>query len=163
MLNRPLEDIQQCPVSLNLLAHSLGNFLVESYIRNPIFTTETRIFDNIIFHQADVDAGRHTEWIDRVAVGQRLYVTINESDNILKASDMVNPARLGKTLEGLTASRPIYVDFTGGDNVRRSHNLFLGVENNEKIRGFFRRVFTGQRGEVVEGFKYDARVNAYRL
>lgn len=163
LLNRLLEDIQQCPVSLNLLAHSLGNFLVESYIRNPIFTTETRIFDNIIFHQADVDAGSHTEWIDRVAVGQRLYVTINESDNILKASDMINPARLGKTLEGLTASRPIYVDFTGGENVGRSHNLFLGVENNEKIRGFFRRVFTGQRGEVVAGFEYDPRVNAYRL
>ncbi len=160
---RSLEEVSNCQVSLNLLAHSLGNFLMESYIRNPVFSTETRIFDHVIFHQADVDVQSHIEWIDRVIAGQRLYVTINESDNILKASDTINPARLGNTLEGLTARRPIYVDFTNGQNVGRSHNLFLDVENNAKVHNFFQRVFTGKRGEQIEGFEYDHRRNAYRL
>jgi hypothetical protein len=31
-----------------------------------------------IFHQADVDNKTHTEWIDRVEHGQRIYRTIAE-------------------------------------------------------------------------------------
>ncbi|MEM8779969.1 MAG: alpha/beta hydrolase [Cyanobacteria bacterium P01_G01_bin.49] len=142
--NRTLAEMQGCEISVNLLIHSLGNFLVENYIREPIFSGETRIFDNVIFHQADVDSKTHTQWIDKVLVSHNIYVTINERDSILKASDIINPDRLGTTLTGLTAQRPIYVDFTQGDNVGRAHNLFLEVPNNNTIQEFFQRVFTGQ-------------------
>jgi esterase/lipase superfamily enzyme len=87
----------QCRIRLSLMAHSLGNFLVESFIRTAIFNGETRIFENVILHQADVDSRTHVDWVDRID-SRRVYVTLNERDNILKASDVVNPPRLGNTI-----------------------------------------------------------------
>ena len=163
LFERTREEIEACDVRFNLLIHSLGNYLVEQFVRAPVFSGETRIFDNVIFHQADVDHKTHTEWIDRVEYGRRLYITINENDRILKASDVINPARLGNTAENLTSSRAIYMDFTNGKGVRREHNFFIGDHGNQTIEQFFQQVLTSQRGEVVEGFEYNNVANAYIL
>lgn len=160
---RPLDDIQNCPVSINLLVHSMGNFLVENFVRGPIFLQEQRIFDNMIFHQADVDNQFHSLWIDRLLYGHRTYVTINEDDLILKASDFINPGRLGNTLRGLDSRQAIYLDFTEGTHVEGAHNLFLGVKDNRSVRAFFQRVFWGDRAEGVDGFRFDQRLNVFRL
>ncbi|NEZ65169.1 alpha/beta hydrolase [Leptolyngbyaceae cyanobacterium CCMR0082] len=153
LLDRPQEEIENCNVRLNLLIHSLGNYLVEQFVRSPVFSGETRIFDNIIFHQADVDNRLHKFWMDRVQYGRRLYITINENDRVLKGSDLINPARLGNTSEDLESKRAIYIDFTDGDNVGREHNFFTGNHGNRTIEQFFQRVLTSKRGELVEGFK----------
>jgi len=163
LLNRPYEDIQRCPVSLNLMAHSLGNFILESVAREPIFIPNISLFKNLIFHQADVDNRLHQYWIDRVNYSSRMYVTINEEDLVLKASDLINPNRLGNTVEGLAGDRPIYMDFTDGAGVGGAHNLFTEVPDNPTVREFCRRVLHGQRGEIVPGFVFDDRVNAFRL
>lgn len=94
LLNRPYEEMWRCPASLNLLAHSLGNFMLESVAREPIFIPKVSLFKNLIFHQADVNNRLHKYWIDQVEYGTRLYVTINEEDLVLKASDLINPNRL---------------------------------------------------------------------
>ena len=94
LLNRPYEEMWRCPASLNLLAHSLGNFMLESVAREPIFIPNVSLFKNLIFHQADVNNRLHKYWIDQVEYGTRLYVTINEEDLVLKASDLINPNRL---------------------------------------------------------------------
>jgi esterase/lipase superfamily enzyme len=163
LANRPLEEIQNCQISFNLLIHSLGNFLVENFVRDPIFSNETRIFDNVIFHQADVDNSDHKRWIDRIKHGRRIYITHNESDSVLKASDMINPGRLGNTLTGLQAQRAIYLDLTNGENVGSSHNFFDGQIENSIIQALFTRLLNGQRGEDVQGLTYDARANVFRL
>lgn len=163
LVDRPYEEIQRCQVSLNLLVHSLGNFMLESVARDPVFLQNISLFSNIIFHQADVDNRLHRFWIDRVTYGTRMYVTINEEDLVLKASDLINPNRLGNTVEGLNGNRPIYIDFTDGASVGGAHNLFLEVPNNPALMSFFRRVLRGQRGEIVPGFVFDDRVNAFRL
>jgi esterase/lipase superfamily enzyme len=161
--DRCAAQFNQCRISINLLVHSQGNFLMESFVRDPVFSNETRLFDNIIFHQADVDRQTHTEWMDRVVVGKRIYVTINEGDSVLKASNLLNSDRLGSTLVGLTAQRAIYVDFTNANGVDRAHNLFLGVPDNDRVVAFFQGVLTGQRGERVAELEFDSRVNAFQF
>ncbi|MBD1910885.1 MULTISPECIES: alpha/beta hydrolase [unclassified Leptolyngbya] len=151
-----------CSIRLNFMCYSLGCFLVQEFIKSPIFGGETRIFDNVIFQQADVDNKNHYTWIDLIN-SRRIYVTINERDAVLKASDIINPARLGNTAERLIAERPIYVDFTDAENVGSSHDIFLGIEGNEVITQFCQRVITGGRGELVRGFKYDAYSNTFRV
>lgn len=160
---RSRADIEACDIRFNLLAHSLGNYVVEQFVRNPIFSGETRIFDNIIFHQADVDNRRHRFWLDRVEHGRRLYVTINENDRVLKASDLINPARLGNTSDNLTSSRAIYMDFTEGEGVGKEHNFFLGDHGNSTIDRFFQYVLTGRHGELVEGFKKKEKTKVFYL
>lgn len=160
---RPQAEIEQCNVRLNLLIHSLGNYLVEQFVRSPVFSGETRIFDNIIFHQADVDNRLHEFWMNQVQYGRRLYITINENDRVLKASDLINPARLGNTSEGLTSKRAIYIDFTDGDNVGREHNFFTGDHGNKTIEQFFQHVLTSRRGELVKGFEKTDQPNLFHL
>lgn len=160
---RSRAEIETCNIRLNLLVHSLGNYVVEQFVRNPIFSGQTRIFDNIIFHQADVDNRRHRFWVDRVEHGRRLYVTINENDSVLKASDLINPGRLGNTSENLLSQRAIYMDFTNGEGVEREHNFFLGGHGNRNIEQFFQHVLTGRRGELVDGFKKKDQRNIFYL
>lgn len=160
---RSRAEIETCEIRFNLLAHSLGNYVVEQFVRNPIFSGETRIFDNVIFHQADVDNRRHRFWLDRVEHGRRLYVTINENDSVLKASDLINPARLGNTSENLTSTRAIYMDFTNGEGVQREHDFFLGNHGNKMIERFFQQVLTGRRGELVTGFKQKGQSQIFYL
>lgn len=151
-------------VSINLLVHSLGNYLMESYIRNPIYTEETQVFDNIVFHQADVDHETHSEWINKVKTGKRIYVTLNQLDDVLKASSLINPRRLGNTPVNLNASNVFYIDFSFGDEVSIKHNLFSdGAKDNSVIKNFFSDVFQGHPGEEVVGLTYNESANAFRL
>lgn len=163
LINRPQSEIQTCRVSINLLVHSLGNYLVENFVRRPIFLPEKRIFDNILFHQADVDNHLHRFWVDRLSYSRRIYITINEEDLVLKASDLINPGRLGNTLQVLNSAKALYIDFTFGSHIRGAHTLFLEVLENVSARQFFQQVFWGARGEDVDGFQFDARINAFRL
>jgi esterase/lipase superfamily enzyme len=155
-------DSPGCKLSLNLLSYSLGSYLLESYIRQPIFSTETRIFDNVIFVQSDVDSKTHVDWIDRVD-SKRIYVTINERDYILKISDVINPSRLGNTAANLIALRPIYTDFTDAPRIVVTHNLLLDVQGNQVLDRFFQRLLSGGRGELVKGLVYNPRLNAFRI
>lgn len=151
-----------CTLSLNLLSYSLGSYLLESYIRQPIFSSETRIFDNVIFLQSDVDNKTHIDWIDRID-SKRIYATINERDSILKISDTINPDRLGNTADNLVARRPVYVDFTDAVRVGMTHNLLLDVEGNSVLDRFFQRLLSGGRAELVKGLVFIPRLNAFRV
>ncbi|MEM7772289.1 MAG: alpha/beta hydrolase [Cyanobacteria bacterium P01_A01_bin.37] len=158
-----IEELEDLDVGISLLVHSLGNFLVEQFVRSPVFSGETRIFENVIFHQPDVDHANHTEWIDRVVYGRRIYVTLNANDGVLGFSDIINPDRLGNTVRELNSKRVTYVDFTGGDNVRRRHNFFTGKQKNPVIKEFFKLVLTGQQGELIDGFQRVSTPNRYTL
>ncbi|NEP03117.1 MAG: alpha/beta hydrolase [Symploca sp. SIO2E9] len=170
MKNCLLDRTERRKVSFNLLVHSLGNFIVESYARLPVSSQVGSIFDNVIFHQADVESKTHTEWIDRITIGQRLYVTINRDDDVLSASGSFRLVgfnnttisnRLGNTTKGLTAAKPIYIDFTRGRFVGQAHNLFLSVDNSI-IETFFKQLFRGKQGEKNNRpFRFDDELNAY--
>lgn len=169
--NRGLGGLKS-KLNFSLLSHSLGNFVVESYIRNPIFSGKVFLFDNIILHQADVDYDIHTEWIDKLILGNRIYVTINRNDGILEVSGAnrmlkggfknVNN-RLGNATKGLNGKSPIYIDFTKGGNVAKSHNLVLDV-NNPVITTVFKGLFAGTKPFLDKNnFPFNDKLNAYVL
>ncbi|MEM9271557.1 MAG: hypothetical protein AAGA80_01155 [Cyanobacteria bacterium P01_F01_bin.143] len=169
--NCPLDDIEQRRISFNLLNQSLGNVVAESYARLLVSNEVSEIFDNIIFHQADIDNKDHAEWIDKIDFGKRIYVTININDEVLTVSggfhaNRLNARnvnnRLGNTTKELTAKKPIYVDFTNGVFVSTSHNLFLLVDN-AIVETFFKQLFKGQQGEIYRPFEFDSNLNAYVL
>lgn len=170
--NCPLNDIEQRGISFNLFIHSLGNLIVENYVRSHLLSGTIEIFHNIIFHQADVDNEGHGEWIDRIEFSRRIYVTINRNDYVLTGSgafhlDRLNAInvnnRLGNTTSELIATKPSYVDFTSGRFVANAHNLFLSV-NNAIVENFFTQVFQGRAGvEDSLSFEFDDSLNVYVL
>ncbi len=170
--NCPLSEIEQIGISFNLLVHSLGNFIVENYVRFHVLSGVTEIFDNIIFHEPDVDNKNHQEWIDKIEFSKGIYVTINKNDYVLTASGAFHADRLdarninnrlGNMTKELNGTKPIYLDFTGGRFVGNAHNLFFSVDN-EKVVTFFKRVFYNRfKIERSEVFTFDSSLNAYVL
>lgn len=155
-------DPAQCSNSFNLLVHSLGAYLFEDFVRDPIFAGQTRLFDNIVLHQADVDLISHTEWVDKLRFSRRVYVTINERDKFLDLSDVINPDRLGNTVRNLSGKHAIYLDFTDARNVERKHQLFeKAAAVNPHVEKIFERLLGGAKAEIGSGIRYDSERNAH--
>jgi len=146
-----------CKIRLSLMTYSMGNYLFENFVRDPVFCDETQIFDNVVLTQADVDVDSHADWVEALRFGKRVIVTINEDDSVLKWSDVVNPPRLGNTLpdDDEIASGAVYFDFTDGAHVGSTHGVFYKTATkNPVVRQFFSRALTGGRPERIGGIVY---------
>lgn len=155
---------ESCEVSVNLLIHSLGNYMFEKFVRDPIFAGETRIFDNIVLNAADVDADDHVQWADSLKYARSIYALINERDRILNFSDVINPDRLGNTAHGLSSNRVTYFDLTDGKKVKKKHQHFGSTaEANVHVKTFFKRVLHGQRGFPLDGTAFNGGKNAFEF
>lgn len=151
-------------LQLALVVHSLGNFLLEEYVRSRHFNRNTRAFDTILLNQADADNKDHAEWVETLTQDSRVCVTINESDKTLALSKKINGSRLGNTLRRLDARDVTYMDFTGGKGVGKSHRPWNEPgKDNPAVHGFFLAVFHGRRGEQVPGWISDGGGNVFRL
>lgn len=161
MQSATARELQACRSTTNLMVHSMGSYLLEHYVLSQAYQAETRLFSNVVLSQADVNSVDHVKWVDKVVVGQRLYVTINENDKILGYSEALNPPRLGKTLGNLDSRSALYVDFTAARGVRGKHQLW-GEVRNATVSTFFGTVFKGGRGESAPGLAFDAALGAWR-
>ena len=156
-----MNSTPQCQASFNCLVHSLGNLILESFIRAPIFGGQTRLFDNVIVHQADVDRVGHGEWMQKMRFARRIYVTVNERDAVLNVSDIVNPNRLGNTVEGPRVARPFYMDFTAARRVGKTHQLFGEAIDNPNVKRFFDSALNGQHAHGGRGITFNASSGFY--
>ncbi len=157
------DKLKECDIKISLMAHSLGNYLFQNYVIDSIYEDETRIFDNVILCQADVDNKGHIDWVDTIEVGKRVYITINENDWVLKWSDAnFQKDRLGRTVRALSSKNAVYFDFTNGPNVEKTHGLFYKKTNNV-VKDFFTKVLNGERGERTNNLTFDAKTNTYRF
>ena len=149
----------------SLMAFSLGNFLFQNYVNNfSNYDVETRLFDNIVLCQADVDNLNHKQWVDRIKLGKRVYVTINENDYALDASEKIvgQNDRLGAMPAGLDSDSATYIDFTHGQDVVNTHNLFK-LKLNKHVRTIFTELLNGRRGENAAQLEYKSESNSYQF
>ena len=155
--------LEACGVRFSLIAFSLGNFLFENYVRGSLHDGEPRLFDNVVLCQPDVDSRGHEDWVDRIGVGKRTYVTINENDKVLGWAETVSGRdRLGRSALKLNAAAATYFDFTDGEGVGDTHGVFY-KKTNPHVSGFFSTVLNGRRGETSPGFEYDKGRNCYHF
>lgn len=154
---------ENCRISVNLLIHSLGNYLFQRSFEEQVFSNDLRVFDNIILHQADVDHENHKNWVDCLNDAKRVYITINLHDQVLKVSTMVNGRRLGNTPYRLEGKLPTYFDFTYGKDVETRHRLWKPSLNNAVIKEFFKRVLKGKQAETIKGLVFNEAIQAYQL
>lgn len=157
------QALEACNIKISLMTYSLGNFLFKNYITDSCYEDETRIFENVILCQADVDSKHHAEWVDNINAGKRVYITINENDFVLKWSDINFQAdRLGRTAKNLNSDNAVYFDFTDGPDVGKTHGLFY-KKTNSKVKHFFTEVVNGRRAERTTTLAYDQQSNSYRF
>lgn len=158
---------QDCTVTLNLMCHSMGNYVLKYALRPSAAAAGKLIFDNVSLVAADANNQDHPAWVERIQVRNRLYIVINENDFALAWSrrkpGAEQRARLGHYLKNLIARNACYLDITGAEGVGNAHGYFTGgpVERNTALKALFQAAFTGGRAE--ESLRYAADINAYRL
>ena len=164
LITRLLE--KECPFTVNLLLHSMGNYLYKHLLLSTVSEGTGLVFDNVVLAAADTNNEGHARWVDRIRCRRRVYVTINEDDFALRASRLKagdeQMARLGHYPFNLNSNHAAYVQFTGATHVGRSHAYFADdATKNAKVRSFFSKVLNGERAD--KGLAYDAGSNTFRV
>ena len=158
---------RRCGQKISLAMHSMGNFLLENLLESSIYQGETLLFDNIIMIAADVNNPNHVDWVDRIKFRNRLFITINEDDYALAASELKGgeeqQARLGNTVRNLNSKNATYLNFTDGEFIRNAHNYFSQDEplRNSNVKRIFQTAFSGGRAE--QGLNFDSGTGAYKV
>lgn len=147
----------------SMVIHSLGNYLFQSFVSGMGYTGQTSFLRNILLHQADVNSAGHEKWADKLAKSSRVLVTINETDDVLDISDIINPDRLGNTLDNLNSNVIHYFNFGRIDEANDAHRLWIPpTSNKHNVKLFFKSVFTGEK--VVTGhLRFDLNRNCFHL
>lgn len=162
---------EKCKVSLNLLCHSMGNYLLKYALLPSNSAFRRMTFDNVCLLAADANNDRHADWIDRMDFRSRLYIVINEGDFALawsrrKPGDE-QKVRLGHSLESLNARKAKYLNVTDSDWVDNAHSYFTGepVDKNRQLHNMFADLFEGRVAENNSdiALRYRSDLNAYEL
>lgn len=157
---------KECPFTINLMLHSMGNYLLKQTFKSTVSQGVGLTFDNVIMAAADVNNADHASWVDRIRFRNRLYITINENDFALQASRAKSGqeqlARLGHVVYRLNAERATYINFTGAPYVKNSHAYFEGAAlRNKAVRQFFTDALNGRTAE--NRLRYRSDLNCYEL
>lgn len=156
---------QACPFTINMVLHSMGNYLFKHVLQSSISRGTRPVFDNVVMVAADTNNKDHAEWVDRILCRKRVYITINEDDAALIAARIKGGeeqlARLGQYSYELDSKQAVYVNLTGAPYVGAAHAYFEGSPlRNKAIKQFFKKAFNGQRAE--EDLQFDQASGAYK-
>lgn len=157
---------KDCPVTLNLLCHSMGNYVFKNTLKTRDNATSGLVFDNICLVAADVNNHQHAQWLATLDVRKRIYVVINENDSALKVS-RIKPgdeqlARLGHYTRQLNSPNAHYLDVTDAARVGMEHSYFKGdAIGNESLKFMFTEMFNGRA--VEHHLEYWPDNNSYKL
>ena len=157
-----------CPFTINLVLHSMGNYLFKCLMTSSVYHARDLIFDNVVMVAADTNSEHHADWVEEIPARKRVFITINENDHALKASRMkmgeLQRARLGHYLFGLDAGNAVYVNFTNAKQVGSSHGYFEGGPlKNPKVKQFFKHALNGTEAETMLKLPYNGARNTYEV
>jgi len=156
----------ECPTTLNLLCHSMGNYVLKKTLLNSGNSTSQLVFDNVCLVAADTNNQNHASWVGNLDVRKRVYIVINENDFALKAS-RIKPgdeqkARLGHYIKKLDSDNANYINVTDAKLVANMHSYFTGeAMDNAKLKALFTGMFNGKA--IENQLKYQADNNTYTL
>lgn len=131
---------EECTITLNLLCHSMGNYVLKHASLPSNSSLRRLVFDNVLLVAADVNNPGHVDWVDMIPARNRVYVVINERDHALKWSrlkpGMEQLPRPGHHAKNLVSRSVYYVDVTEADGVDDNHSYFKGqpIHVNEGLR-----------------------------
>ena len=157
---------QECFVSINLLCHSMGNYVFKHTFKTSDNATSSLVFDNVCLVAADTNNAGHAQWVGQLDVRNRVYVVINENDLALQAS-RIKPgaeqkARLGHFTRELDSANAYYLDLTDADCVGSEHTYFKGdAVGNPALKQLFAAAFAGRAVEGEMAYRPDK--NTYHL
>lgn len=159
-----------CKVTINLLCHSMGNYVLKYATLPSGSHMRSLVFDNVCLVAADVNNHDHANWVSRIEARGGVYIVINENDYALQWSRRKpgeeQKERLGHYLRKLNSPNAVYLDLTRATSVGDDHGYFSGdaPKKNRKLLRLFSKLFTGERPErYTSQMEFMPSLNAYRL
>ncbi len=156
---------KHCKTTLNLLCHSMGNYVLKYAVTPSGSAVRELTFDNVCLVAADVNNSDHKTWVQHIPCRNRLYIVINENDWALRWS-RIKPGerqqeRLGHYLGNLNAGNAHYIDMTRNRSIGNDHSYFKGEAiSDQVIKDAFSKMFQGQIAE--RSMNYHPEANVYR-
>ena len=160
---------------LSLLLHSLGNYYLELGVKEEILEgLDTNLFNNIVINAAAIEQEGHAQWLERLNISKRIYITLNKGDFNLRGARLFTSAgtQLGAIVEPPLANNTTYIHFTDAVGFKLptwlSHTYFVGKipAESANIRQFYRTLFHGEEADLSndalfqrreDGMGYDIR------
>lgn len=174
-LTRFLRDASEgepCQQRVNLLAHSMGNYVLRHALQETQKISGTRslprLFDNIILAAADEDndAFDHDHKLARLPeLGKRITVYFNTEDHALTISDLTkgNPDRLGQSGPYQPRQVPykvVIVDVSDLVSYRYEHSYH--VDDDDVVQDVV-AVLRGYNSDMLAARRYIEHANKFRL
>ena len=135
-----------------LLVHSMGSIVVQRAVEQGHWPAASGLFSSVLFSEPDADDVGHATWLEALARKEKLFVTQNHDDNVLRRSTDARPAgaqALGLGTSQALAPDAIYVDLTSLGAIGKKdedHEVFgKGAMNGQLyVCQFFTQALTGQ-------------------
>lgn len=152
--------------SLSVFFHSLGNSLVENMSLSDIEDQHnTIIFDNMILNSAAVNQLNHKEWVEKLKMQKRIYITSNKSDFNLKGVRIFtnDGKQLGEKVKQPIADNAYYINFSDAVGFRfptgTSHTFFIGEvpDLDVNIRNIYYNLFHGNEIDFSDSKIFEQR------
>jgi hypothetical protein len=134
--------------SVSAIFHSMGNYIIKNITnRHLLKYMPKNLFSNIILNAAAVKQENHANWVEKLTIQKRIYITFNNEDKTLKGAKLLRFAnQLGLGYKGRKAVNAQYVNFSKVASTE--HNLFLGKtaseKNNRYIYSFYDQAVHGK-------------------
>jgi esterase/lipase superfamily enzyme len=137
---------------LSMLLHSLGNLYLENLGKEHATERKSdNIFENIIINSAAVNQKMHNDWVEKINLQKRIYITNNKSDFNLKGKHIFSKDgnQLGEKAKNPMAKNANYVQFSKAVGFRfptgTTHTFFIGnvPDKSKNIGDFYFDAFHG--------------------
>lgn len=99
----------------SLLVHSMGSVVLQKATGDKRWPTDRSLFSNILLSEPDADDVGHASWLSTLAEREKVYVTMNKDDHVLRRSTDARPAgahALGLGTDQPLAAKAFYVDLS---------------------------------------------------
>ncbi len=137
---------------LSIFFHSLGCYLLkESVESGALDDLSPGLFRNLVINAAATDAAGHAEWVERLKIQDRIFITYNDEDINLEGLRVISSlgTQLGECPEPPLAQNAIYLDFTESVGFRfptgATHSYYFDAmtRESENIRLLYTDLFRG--------------------
>ena len=96
----------------HFILHSMGNIILKEILEQyPVLQLDQLLFDSIILNAADVPSKNHNEWLQKLQLSKKVYVTLNGDDIVLAASRHIDFSGQGTRRLGTRFEDPVLWDF----------------------------------------------------
>jgi hypothetical protein len=132
---------------ISIILHSMGNLLLQHSVKNNYIKLKDTLFENIVLNAACVPQRKHKQWVEKINIQQRIYITRNNHDKTLNGAKLITFRRqLGERARGPYALNATYINFSAVLDMEHNYFLYTGVlKAHPNIKAVYNDIFFGRQ------------------